>query len=519
MKRLVSFFGTSFLLLLFLALLAPAPSAPAATCTVTTNADSGSGSLREKIGDSSCTAIYFNSDYHITLSSPIQITRSMTIDGTGHTIAIDGNNATQVFQVTAGTFNLANLTVTNGHSTYASTSPSCPDYCGGGLYNTSTTIISGVTFVGNQAEFGGAIYSSGTFTMTNSTLSENVAYNSGYVPLSTSPYNSGGIFNSGTLYVVNSTFSDNGYALHDDGSGTSLFYNTILRDDCEASINGGNNYTDHHYCGTPQTILLAPLGNYGGPTQTYGLLPGSATIDGADDSKCPATDQRGVARPHGAVAIGAMTTLAQVAESPILRALANDVLAQAAHRSASSILRNQATVAGTLISEPNSVLAVALLALDARVTIVGKETRTIAFAEFSSGRASLQSALVTEIAVPMTNPRASLQVVARTPSDNPIVCVVASARIEGGKARDVRIALGGVSDLALRASAAEQALEGQTLNDAVIENVVGMFSRTPLQPNGDPSTALRTSFRGSAEYRKEMAVVLTRRAVKELASG
>ena len=216
----------------------------------------------------------------------------------------------------------------------------------------------------------------------------------------------------------------------------------------------------------------------------------------------------------GAVAIGAMTTLAQVAESPILRALANGVLAQAAHRSASSILRNQATVAGTLISEPNSVLAVALLALDAPVTIVGKEARQIALEEFL--REPREKSLVTEIAVPMTNPRASLQTVARTPSDKPIVCVVASARIEKGVARDVRIALGGVGDIALRASAAEQAVEGQTLNDAVLENVVGAFGRTPLQPNGDPSTALRTSFRGSAEYRKEMAIVLTRRAVGEL---
>ena len=211
---------------------------------------------------------------------------------------------------------------------------------------------------------------------------------------------------------------------------------------------------------------------------------------------------------NGAVAIGAMTTLAQITESPILRALANGVIAQAAHHSASSILRNQATIAGTLISEPNGVLAVALLALDARVTIVSKEAHTIALAEFLSVRATLPGALVTEIAVPMTNPRASLQTVARTPSDKPIVCVVASARIEKDIARDVRIALGGVGDIALRASAAEQALEGQTLNDAVLENAVGALGRTPLQPRGD--------FRGSAEYRKEMALVLTRRAVREL---
>jgi CO/xanthine dehydrogenase FAD-binding subunit len=47
----------------------------------------------------------------------------------------------------------------------------------------------------------------------------------------------------------------------------------------------------------------------------------------------------------GAIVIGATTTLTTLAESPILRALANGIVAQAAHRSASSILRNQATSA------------------------------------------------------------------------------------------------------------------------------------------------------------------------------
>ncbi len=108
----------------------------------------------------------------------------------------------------------------------------------------------------------------------------------------------------------------------------------------------------------------------------------------------------------------------------------------------------------------------------------------------------------------MTNPRASVHIVARTPSDKPIVSVIASARIENQVAREVRIALGGVGETALRANAAEKILENQALNDALIENAVGAMHESPLHPRGD--------FRGSAEYRKEMAIVLTRRAVKEL---
>jgi len=55
-------------------------------------------------------------------------------------------------------------------------------------------------------------------------------------------------------------------------------------------------------------IMLAPLGNYGGPTQTMPALPGSPAIDaGVDTGSLPATDQRGFARVvNGTVDIGAV---------------------------------------------------------------------------------------------------------------------------------------------------------------------------------------------------------------------
>jgi hypothetical protein len=44
--------------------------------------------------------------------------------------------------------------------------------------------------------------------------------------------------------------------------------------------------------------LLGPLADNGGPTLTHALLAGSPAIDAAV-GVCPATDQRGVARPQG----------------------------------------------------------------------------------------------------------------------------------------------------------------------------------------------------------------------------
>jgi CSLREA domain-containing protein len=45
--------------------------------------------------------------------------------------------------------------------------------------------------------------------------------------------------------------------------------------------------------------LLGALQSNGGPTQTQALLAGSPAIDAGTDSGCPATDERGVARPQG----------------------------------------------------------------------------------------------------------------------------------------------------------------------------------------------------------------------------
>lgn len=47
----------------------------------------------------------------------------------------------------------------------------------------------------------------------------------------------------------------------------------------------------------PIDPLLGPLQNNGGPTLTQALLDGSPAIDTGTRTECPATDQRGYARP------------------------------------------------------------------------------------------------------------------------------------------------------------------------------------------------------------------------------
>jgi CO/xanthine dehydrogenase FAD-binding subunit len=174
----------------------------------------------------------------------------------------------------------------------------------------------------------------------------------------------------------------------------------------------------------------------------------------------------------GALAIGATTTLADIVNSPILRAAANGVLAQAAHRTTASILRNQATAAGTLITEPNGIFATTLLALDALVVCVGEKTMEVAVSDFLAMLDHFtMGAIVTEMIIPAGSlgKRAALETVARTPRDKPIVSVCAAARIEDEVSHNVRIALGGVAWSAVRAQHVEIELEGQRLKGSEIE--------------------------------------------------
>ncbi len=248
---------------------------------------------------------------------------------------------------------------------------------------------------------------------------------------------------------------------------------------------------------------------------TVPMAGGSELIAGARQDVRAVVDLSGlglsyVRENQGNIVIGGTTTLAELVESPVLRAHANGVVALAAQKTATGILRNQSTVAGSVITEPDSVLAVTLLALNAHVTIVRKQAHTVSFGEFLSMRDHLlMMALLTEIAIPMTNPRAALHLVARTPSDKAIVSVCAAAHLENGALKNINIALGGEGETAVCANGAERALEGQVPSTELVTRAAALAAEG-LQPIGD--------FRGSVEYRKEMAVALTRRAVQELAS-
>jgi hypothetical protein len=210
------------------------------------------------------------------------------------------------------------LTLTN--STIAGNSAGAAN--GGGLYafQNTTVTISNSTISGNTAgNVAGGYRSLGNVTIVNSTISGNTS----------SSWHGGAIFHTdGAMEIVNSTIANN---FAPDWGAAAIFVgeygsvptslkltNTIVTGNHNDACNwwstpgpvtvtsGGHNILQDGSCnpvGSDQVIADAKIGalaDNGGPTWTHALLPGSPAIDAADDALCPATDQRGVARPQGA---------------------------------------------------------------------------------------------------------------------------------------------------------------------------------------------------------------------------
>jgi CSLREA domain-containing protein len=181
------------------------------------------------------------------------------------------------------------------------------DLRGGGISNGGTLEVENSTIDGNTALKGGGIYHEGVhLKLTNVTISGNTATDNGgglyaaresilrYVTFAGN--SAGGAGNGGNLFVDEAQVAVAG----------SVFHATAGDDNCALSnglyTDSGGNLADDASCPFARptaNLQLGPLANSGGFTPTHALLPGSAAIDAGASPYCPATDQRGVARPQG----------------------------------------------------------------------------------------------------------------------------------------------------------------------------------------------------------------------------
>jgi hypothetical protein len=210
------------------------------------------------------------------------------------------------------TFNRANLgfggAVTNATASRAtitgSTFTGNESANGGGavenMFSGADLSVTNSTFNGNSAAgYGGAIdtFAGGTTLLRSSTVTSNTANSDG------DSFGDGGgtQFGAGggefrvrdTIIALNRSLPGGGSSPECSGAPyVSLGRNLIFRN--TPGCSGFSAPTD--FLGTDP--LLGPLTDNGGPTRTRRPDPTSAAIDHAS-TVCPATDQRGIARPQG----------------------------------------------------------------------------------------------------------------------------------------------------------------------------------------------------------------------------
>ena len=240
---------------------------------------------------------------------------------------VSGNNSFHG----AGLYNLSGIATLNSctiSNNYAAIITGFGNGCGGGLEAFAGTFaLTDCTISGNSAgDFGGglyATYSSGG-TLTNCTISDNSA----------------GLYGGGICIYSTATLENTIVAGNMAGTaGPDAYdYITSLGNNLIGQTDGSSGWVASDLTGTIATPLdptLGPVGNYGGPTETMGLLPGSPAIDAGNNALIPSgvtTDQRGYPRIyHATVDIGAFELLpppVSIAVSPSNPTLDEGVPAQ-----------------------------------------------------------------------------------------------------------------------------------------------------------------------------------------------
>ena len=215
---------------------------------------------------------------------------------------------------------------------------------------------------------------------------------------------------------------------------------------------------------------------------------------------------------NGIIAIGALTTHAEIESSALLAANC-PLLPQTAAQIGDVQVRNRGTIGGSLAhADPGADYPAAILALDAEMIAANTAgTRTIPARDFFVDMLTTQlhpGEILTQIRIP---PRpgqsgAAYEKLHQPASGFAIVGVAANVVLgKGGKSiEQAAIGITGLAAKAFRAEAVERALAGKTISEKLIDDA----SRNAAQ-GVEPLSDLHAS----GEYRREMARVFTRRAI------
>ncbi len=187
-------------------------------------------------------------------------------------------------------------------------------------------------------------------------------------------------------------------------------------------------------------------------------------------------------------------------------------LYEAIHQITSVQAKYMGTAVGNLcVATPASDVATALTALGAQLKIAGargERAEPIEKFYLTYHRTSLKRGeMVAGVFLPKPLPGTgtSFLNLVRTHSDIAKISVAVAVTLKDDICREARIAIGGAAPTVFRAAEAEALLKGQKISHLIIDQAaeIGAGQTRPI-----------TDLRSTAEYRKEMARVLVRRALQ-----
>jgi CO/xanthine dehydrogenase FAD-binding subunit len=225
-------------------------------------------------------------------------------------------------------------------------------------------------------------------------------------------------------------------------------------------------------------------------------------------------DLRGVEATREYVTLGALTTYTEIQKQPVLQANFPS-LCTAARETGSVATQNRGTLGGNIVNaSPAADSPPALLVYDAEIELISERgARWLPYHGFHTGYKQMQMApdeLLRAIRLPRrAKPWRQYYRKVGTRKAQAIskVCLAGAALVEEGKIRDIRIALGSVASIVLRAVKTEDALRGGSITAAAIAAAREALARE-IAPIDD--------IRSTARYRLRVAQNLLEEFVSQL---
>lgn len=215
----------------------------------------------------------------------------------------------------------------------------------------------------------------------------------------------------------------------------------------------------------------------------------------------------------GELVIGGLTRERALEVSPLVQKKC-PILAEAISYIGHLPIRTRGTIGGSLVhADPAAEIPIVVCALGGKMKVVGSSGERVLGAEeffVTYLTSALEPAeILTEVRIPTlpSNTGWSFMEFSRRHGDFGIVAVASILFMEDkGRCQKASIALGGVAPTPIRAREAEKFLAGQVLSEALITEA-GIKAAEATDPESD--------YHASAQYRKNLAKVFTKRSLRE----